>query len=231
MATKCLDANLIGTLVDQTKYRSMVGALMYLTTSRLDIVHATCYCACYQAKPTKKHLTAVKRIFRYLKNTINMGLWYLKDTCFKLTVFSDSDHVGCLDSRKSTSGGIQFLSGDNHSHLVQSSPAFPYQAHRLRILEVHLASPEQTATVHHGLLPLLDKEFLKKCLCSKQEVSFQDTQTDCIQDTAQKMKLKRLTASIATMTRQTDAEQGRPTFKKLEVKQVEFKLGEDCWEI
>ncbi|GJV01725.1 hypothetical protein Tco_1335294 [Tanacetum coccineum] len=53
----------------------------------------------------------------------------------------------------------------------------------------------------------------------------------CIQDTAQKMKLKRLKASIATMTRQTDAEQGRPTIKKLEVKQVEFKLGEDCWEI
>ncbi|GJY80559.1 hypothetical protein Tco_0493310 [Tanacetum coccineum] len=85
--------------------------------------------------------------------------------------------------------------------------------------------------VYHGLLPFLDKEFLKKCICSRQEVSFQDTQTDCIQDTAQKMKLKRLKASIATMTRQTDAEQERPTIKKLEVKQVEFKLGEDCWEI
>ncbi|GJY09826.1 ribonuclease H-like domain-containing protein [Tanacetum coccineum] len=63
------------------------------------------------------------------------------------------------------------------------------------------------------------------------EIAFQDTQTDCIQDTAQRMKLKRLKASIATMTRQTDAEQRRPTIKKLEVKQVEFKLGEDCWEI
>ncbi|GKB08007.1 zf-CCHC domain-containing protein [Tanacetum coccineum] len=75
------------------------------------------------------------------------------------------------------------------------------------------------------------QRILKKCLCSKQEIVFQDTQTDCIQDTAQKMKLKRLKASIATMTRQTDAEQRRPTIKKLEVKQVEFKLGEDCWEI
>nr|GFA62347.1 retrotransposon protein, putative, unclassified [Tanacetum cinerariifolium] len=54
----------------------------------------------------------VKRIFRYLKDTINMGLWYPKDTCFELTAFSDSDHAGCLDSRKSTSGGIQFLGGD-----------------------------------------------------------------------------------------------------------------------
>ncbi|GKG08839.1 hypothetical protein Tco_0334671, partial [Tanacetum coccineum] len=69
--------------------------------SRPDIVHATCYCARYQAKPTGKHLT-----------TVNMGLWYPKDTDFKLTAFSDSDHTGCLDSRKSTSGGIQFLGCD-----------------------------------------------------------------------------------------------------------------------
>nr|GEV97648.1 hypothetical protein [Tanacetum cinerariifolium] len=76
MATKHLDADLSGTLIDQTKYRSMVGALMYLTVSRPDIMHATCYCARYQAKPTEKHLTAVKRIFWYLKDTIHMGLWY-----------------------------------------------------------------------------------------------------------------------------------------------------------
>nr|GEX07437.1 reverse transcriptase domain-containing protein [Tanacetum cinerariifolium] len=112
MATKHLDANLSGTPVDQTKYRCMVGALMYLTASRPDIVHATCYCARYQAKPTEKHLTAVKRIFQYLKDTIHMGLWYPKDTSFELTAFSDSDHAGCLDSRKSTCGGIQFLGGD-----------------------------------------------------------------------------------------------------------------------
>ncbi|GJX54636.1 hypothetical protein Tco_0283005 [Tanacetum coccineum] len=81
-------------------------------TSKVDSEHATCYCARYQAKPTEKHLTAVKRIFRYLKDSINMGLWYPKDTGFELTAFSDSDHAGCLDSRKSTSGGIQFLGGD-----------------------------------------------------------------------------------------------------------------------
>ncbi|GJU43782.1 retrovirus-related pol polyprotein from transposon TNT 1-94 [Tanacetum coccineum] len=113
MATKHLDADLSGTPVDQDEIiEVMVGALMYLTASRPDIVHATCYCARYQAKPTEKHLTAVKRIFRYLKDSINMGLWYPKDTGFELTAFSDSDHAGCLDSRKSTSGGIQFLGGD-----------------------------------------------------------------------------------------------------------------------
>nr|GEW08242.1 retrovirus-related Pol polyprotein from transposon TNT 1-94 [Tanacetum cinerariifolium] len=109
MTTRHLDADLSGTLVDQTKYHSMVGALMYLTASRPDIMHATCYCARYQAKPTEKHLTAVKRIFWYLKDTIYMGLWYPKDTGFELIAFLDSDHAGCLDSRKSTSGGIQFL--------------------------------------------------------------------------------------------------------------------------
>nr|GEW72887.1 hypothetical protein [Tanacetum cinerariifolium] len=112
MVTKHLDADLIGTSIDQTKYHSMVGALMYLTASRPDIMHATCYCAHYQAKPTEKHLTAVKRIFRYLKDTIHIGIWYPKDTGFELTAFSYSDHAGCLDSRKSTSGGIQFLGGD-----------------------------------------------------------------------------------------------------------------------
>nr|GEV89515.1 ribonuclease H-like domain-containing protein [Tanacetum cinerariifolium] len=111
MAMKHLDADLSETPVDQTKYRSMVGALMYLTTSRPDIVHAKFYCARYQVKLTDKHLTAVKRIFRYLKDTINMGLWYPKDIGFELTAFSYSDHAGCLNSRKSTSGGIQFLGG------------------------------------------------------------------------------------------------------------------------
>nr|GFA67473.1 retrovirus-related Pol polyprotein from transposon TNT 1-94 [Tanacetum cinerariifolium] len=64
------------------------------------------------AQPTEKHLTAVKRIFRYLKDTIHMGLWYPKDTGLELTAFLDSDHAGCLDSRKSTSSSIQFLGGD-----------------------------------------------------------------------------------------------------------------------
>nr|GEV42735.1 putative ribonuclease H-like domain-containing protein [Tanacetum cinerariifolium] len=102
------DADLSGTPIDQTKYHSKVGALMDLTASRPDIMHATYYCALYQVQPIKKHLTAVKRIFRYLKDTIHMGLWYPKDTGFELTAFSDSDHAGCLDSRKSTTGDYGF---------------------------------------------------------------------------------------------------------------------------
>ncbi|GKA68114.1 hypothetical protein Tco_0768031 [Tanacetum coccineum] len=101
-----LDADLSGTPVDKAKYRSMIESLMYLTSSRLDPVHATCYCTRYQVRPTKKYLNEVKRIIWYLKKTIHMGLWYLKDSGFELTTFSDTDHVGCLDTCKSTSGGI-----------------------------------------------------------------------------------------------------------------------------
>nr|GEU63095.1 copia protein [Tanacetum cinerariifolium] len=87
----------------------MIGALMYLTSSRPNIVHATCLCARYQAKPTEKHLKEVKRIFRYLRGTINTGLWYTKDSDFELIGFSDADYAGCKDTFKSTSGEAQFL--------------------------------------------------------------------------------------------------------------------------
>nr|GFA63968.1 ribonuclease H-like domain-containing protein [Tanacetum cinerariifolium] len=110
MATKPkLDADLSGNPVDQTDYHSKIGSLMYLTSSRPDIVQAVCFCARYQSLPTEKHLKEVKRIFRYLRSTVNMGLWYPKGSSLELTAFSDADHVRCIDSRKSTSGGIQFL--------------------------------------------------------------------------------------------------------------------------
>nr|GEW39886.1 hypothetical protein [Tanacetum cinerariifolium] len=100
------------TPVDATKYRIMIGALMYPTSSRPDIVHATCLCARYQAKPTEKHLKEVKRIFCYLWRTVNTNLWYTKDFGFELTGFSYADYAGCKDTFKSTSSGAQFL-GEN----------------------------------------------------------------------------------------------------------------------
>ncbi|GJV27478.1 putative ribonuclease H-like domain-containing protein [Tanacetum coccineum] len=104
-----LDEDLMGIPVDQTRFRGMVGSLMYLTASRPDLVFAVCMCARYQAKPTKKHFEAIKRVFRYLKGTINMGLWYPKDNAMSLTAYADADHAGCQDSRRSTSGSAQFL--------------------------------------------------------------------------------------------------------------------------
>nr|GEU61461.1 retrovirus-related Pol polyprotein from transposon TNT 1-94 [Tanacetum cinerariifolium] len=92
-----LDLDQNRTLVDATKYRSMIGALMYLTSSRPYIVHATCLCARYQSKPTEKHLKEVERIFCYLRGTVNRGLWYTKDSGFELTGFLDADYAGCKE--------------------------------------------------------------------------------------------------------------------------------------
>ncbi|GJX06430.1 gag-pol polyprotein [Tanacetum coccineum] len=107
-----LDLNKNVTPVDATTYQSMIGAHMYLTSSKPDIVHATYLCAWYQAQPTEKHLKEFKRIFRYLRGTVYMGLWYTKDSGFELTGFSNADHAGCQDSFKSIFGGTQFL-GEN----------------------------------------------------------------------------------------------------------------------
>ncbi|GJV30528.1 retrovirus-related pol polyprotein from transposon TNT 1-94 [Tanacetum coccineum] len=104
-----LDEDLSGNPIDQTQYRGMVGCLMYLIASRPDLVFAVCMCARYQSKPTKKHLEAVKRIFRYIQGTINMGLWYPKDTAMALRAYTDADHAGCQDTRRSTSGRAQLL--------------------------------------------------------------------------------------------------------------------------
>ncbi|GJW95326.1 hypothetical protein Tco_0174998 [Tanacetum coccineum] len=94
-----LDEDTQGKAVDPTHYRGMVGTLMYLTASRPDLTFAVCMCARYQAKPTKKHLHAIKRIFKYLRGTVNRGLWYLKDSSIALTAYVDADHAGCQDTR------------------------------------------------------------------------------------------------------------------------------------
>ncbi|GKE37416.1 retrovirus-related pol polyprotein from transposon TNT 1-94 [Tanacetum coccineum] len=104
-----LDKDLQGNPVDLTHYCGMIGSLMYLTSSRPALVFAVCICARYQAKPTKKHLHSVKQIFRYLKGTIDIGLWYSQDSCITLIAYADADHARCQDTRQSTSASAQFL--------------------------------------------------------------------------------------------------------------------------
>ncbi|GKA13464.1 hypothetical protein Tco_0693110, partial [Tanacetum coccineum] len=94
-----LDLDKNGTLVNATKYRSMIGALMCLTSSRLNIIHATCLCSRYQAKPTEKHLK--------------------EDSGFELTGFSDADYARCKDTFKSTFGGTQFCNNHDLSRLCE----------------------------------------------------------------------------------------------------------------
>nr|GEV12145.1 hypothetical protein [Tanacetum cinerariifolium] len=95
--------------VDVHTYKSMIGLLMYLTSSRPDIMFAVCACACFQVTPKASHLHAVKKIFRYLKGKPHLGLWYLKDSPFDLVAYSDSDYTGARLERKSTTKRCQFL--------------------------------------------------------------------------------------------------------------------------
>ncbi|GKC59081.1 putative ribonuclease H-like domain-containing protein [Tanacetum coccineum] len=98
-----------GEEVDVHLYRSMIGSLMYLTSSRPDIMFAMCACARYQVNLKVSHLYVVKRIFRYLKGQPKLGLWYPKDSPFDLVAYTDSDYAGASLDRKSTTGGYQFL--------------------------------------------------------------------------------------------------------------------------
>ena len=83
--------------------------MLYLTASRPDIMFSVCMCARFQANPKETHLIAVKRIFRYLKHTPSIGLWYPKGAIFELVAYSNSDYAGCKVDRKSTSEGCHLL--------------------------------------------------------------------------------------------------------------------------
>src|ERR1044072_9231327 len=89
----------------------MIGSLLYLTASRLDIMLSVCLCARYQSCPKESHLVFVKRILKYLKGTSCVGLWYPKDALCELVGYfdSDSDFAGCKTERKNTSGTCHIL--------------------------------------------------------------------------------------------------------------------------
>ncbi|KAK6151021.1 hypothetical protein DH2020_015953 [Rehmannia glutinosa] len=105
-----MDMDADGKDVDQTRYRALIGSLLYLTASRPDITFvAVGVCARFQSAPEDSHMTAAKRILRYLKGCQEVGLWYPNEGGFKLIGYSDSDYAGCRVDRKSTSGTCQML--------------------------------------------------------------------------------------------------------------------------
>ncbi|GJY11841.1 putative ribonuclease H-like domain-containing protein [Tanacetum coccineum] len=106
---KPLSKDADGTYVDVHLYRSMIGSLMYLTSSRPDIMFAVRACSRFQFQPKASHMHVVKRIFRYLKGQPTLGLWYPKDSPLDLIAYSDSDYAGASLDRKSTTGGCPFL--------------------------------------------------------------------------------------------------------------------------
>ena len=120
--------------VDQKSYRSMIGSLLYVTASRLDVKQDVGMVARFQSTPKENHVQAVKRIFRYLKGTINLGLWYPNKKSFSLKVHSGADWAGCVDDRKSTSGGAFFLGESLVSWINKNRPQSPYPPLKLSTL-------------------------------------------------------------------------------------------------
>nr|GEW63459.1 integrase, catalytic region, zinc finger, CCHC-type, peptidase aspartic, catalytic [Tanacetum cinerariifolium] len=126
-----LDEDKEGKAVDPSDYRGMIGTLLYLTASRPGLQFAICMCARYQARPTEKHIHAVKMIFRYLRGTVNQGLWYSKDSSVALKAFTDADHVGCQDTRRSTSDEFlwnKFYVSGVHEYLDVPDPIIEWYA-------------------------------------------------------------------------------------------------------
>jgi len=104
-----MDEDEAGQPVDSTKYRGLIGSLLYLTTSRPYIQFGVCLCARFQTNPKESHFKAAKRILKYLKGTTNVGLWYPCESNIILSGFSDSDYAGCKLDRKSKSGTCHLL--------------------------------------------------------------------------------------------------------------------------
>ncbi|KAK6148322.1 hypothetical protein DH2020_019234 [Rehmannia glutinosa] len=104
-----MDVDADGRAVDQTRYRALIGLLLYLTTSRPDITFVVGVCARFQSTQKESHMTAAKRILRYLKGCQEVGLWYPKGGGFKLVGYSDSDCAGCRVDKKSASGTCHML--------------------------------------------------------------------------------------------------------------------------
>ncbi|GJU26702.1 hypothetical protein Tco_1165323 [Tanacetum coccineum] len=98
-----------GESVDNTKYRGMIGSLLYLMASRPDIMFSVCLCARFQEDPKTSHLKAVKRIFRYIKGTTHLRLWYPKESGIETIVYANSDHASDYVNRKITSGVCTFM--------------------------------------------------------------------------------------------------------------------------
>eukprot|EP00253_Pinus_taeda_P021166 PITA_21166 len=110
MVTRCnLNANDESATVHQPTYKSMIGSLLYLTSTRPDIMHAVGTVGIFQANPKEAHLQAIKRIYKYLQGTQNYGLWYPRDTDLTLHAYTDANWVGTVYDRESTSGGEFFV--------------------------------------------------------------------------------------------------------------------------
>ncbi|GJR89899.1 putative ribonuclease H-like domain-containing protein [Tanacetum coccineum] len=177
---KPLSKDADGTDVDVHLYRSMIGSLMYLTSSMLDIMLAVCACSRFQVQPKASHMHAMKRIFRYLKGQPTLGLWYPKDSPLELIAYSNSDYAGASLDRKSTTGGCQFLGCSYEKKLIEMvkihtdynvadllTKAFDVTRFQILIASIdnkELAIPGQTTTGKEFSNPLMADSLPKTIL-------------------------------------------------------------------
>jgi hypothetical protein len=133
--TTSLGLDEVGEAVDQREYKSMIGSLLYLTATWPDIQFTMCLCTRFQASPRSSHRMAVQRIFRYLKHTLEFGIWYSASSSLSLVGFFNADFAVCGIDRKSTSGTCHFLrsslvcwSSHKQSSVTQSTTEAKYVA-------------------------------------------------------------------------------------------------------
>ncbi|GKA21199.1 ribonuclease H-like domain-containing protein [Tanacetum coccineum] len=125
--------------VDKHLYRSLIGSLMYLTSSRLDIMFTVCACVRFQVNPKSPHLHAVKRIFRYLKGQPKLGIWYPKDSPFDLVAYTNSDYARASLDRKSTTGvkNLVFQSKTKHIEIRHHFIKDSYKKKLIQMIKIH----------------------------------------------------------------------------------------------
>ncbi|GKA42596.1 hypothetical protein Tco_0735256 [Tanacetum coccineum] len=144
-----LDEDTQRKVIDPTHYRGMIGTLMYLTASRPDLTFVVCMYARYQAKPTENHLHTVKRIFKYLRGTLNRGLGYPKDSSIVLTAYEDADHAGCQDTRLSISRyrslPTMALDSIKFQCTMITKALLPYAATMFKILDQNILTSDFTS--------------------------------------------------------------------------------------
>jgi hypothetical protein len=148
--------------VNPSIFRSLVGSLLYVCSSRPDIMHAVGVMSRYMQSPSQAHFVGAKRVLRYLKGTCDFGVWYEKDVECKLVGYSDSDWAGCVDDMKSTTGFLYTLgsgpfswNSKKQSTIAQSTAEAEYiacsaaanQCIWLRKLMLDLNDEEEGATI------------------------------------------------------------------------------------
>ncbi|GKF15574.1 hypothetical protein Tco_0057036, partial [Tanacetum coccineum] len=114
----------------------MIGSLMYLTSSRPDIMFAVCACSRFQVTPKTSHLNAVKINFRYLKGKSKLGLWYPRVSSFDLEAYSDSVYARASLDRKSTTGEAAYVAAANcYGHdFIRGA----YEKKLIQVLKIHI---------------------------------------------------------------------------------------------